>query len=667
MRKTKGRKGEGTKGRKKTPKRPKRRGSISPSPLPPFAPSSPSSSPPQRPPVAWSPAERLAWRYEEPALPSAWCESAPIHVPDNAINPEPGPYAYGRTPWWREVIDLLVDPWVREIWCLKSTQIGWSRLMMNFIGYCIDQDPGALGLLLPDEDTVDELFAEELVPTIDQTPTLRRHKSARAWDTTKQEIWLDTMPVFGLYAGSVQKLARRTLRYVIGDEIDKYRPFRKEASPIQLLLKRTSNWLHKARALFGSTPTTRDGNIAVGYEGCPDKRRFAIPCWRCGFYQVPLWSQVKGFREAPGETKFERANWVRLNEPCWYECEGCKKEITHQRKAQCVAAGVWISQEQTVRDGKPVGPRIKSAKVGLHLSSIVSPWLSFSALAAEFIEAEGDPDKTRDFRNARLALVVDEVVKTVRPSAVRDKKVLAPAPVRAGGPVAVPNWAVALLATADTQKDFFAVVIRAWGFGLRSQLIWHGEVQSFPELYEVTLAAKLPLDGEDGKEGRFTTPSHLLIDSGGDRTEEVYQFARRDPRIVPCKGASNPMRRPWSRSALPSGVELRIFDTNYFKDMLARLIGDPDPAKHLPHQEVSEQYCLEMGSEQKIADPKRRGHFTWVKTGATRNEAWDCEVLQCLGADMANVAVTAPPEPVLRTADKTERERVNPLDYRGRW
>ena len=595
----------------------------------------------------WTQAERNAWAWPEPQLPSHWCDSGDLYIPDNGINPEPGPYSLSRTPYWREVIDLAVDPVIEQIWIYKPTQVGFTRLMINLICYFGDQAPGALGLLMPDEDSVDEIFGEELQPTIRQSPVMKPHLPARAWDETKQEIWLDSMPIFGLYAGSVQRLARRSLRYVIADEINKYRPFKQEASPIQLLLKRISNWGARAKALFGSTPTTEDGNITQGFNDCNDKRRLHVPCPRCGFYQQMHWAQVRGFREAEGTTKTERAEWVRRHKPCYFECIQCRGRMEETEKEASIAACTWLSDGQTCKDGKIIGDRPFSTKVGLHLNSLASPWLSFSKLAAEFIEAEGDIDKTRDFRNARQALPWESIVKRTRPSIVRDKKAIAPVP------GIVPKWAIALYATFDTQKDWFAGVIRAWGWGFKSQLIWHGECHSgFDEVLEIGLNSRWQTEG-----GGIVSPKYLLIDSGGDRTEDVYDFALRDPRILPTKGASGQMRKLWSDSEVKPGVWLRVFDTSHFKSALWNLMHDPDPTKWLPHRDVSEQYCQEMASEHLVVDPKTKKR-TWKETGNVRNEAWDLEVLQRLCAEMDNIAAAPAP-----AAESPQSHRDAGMEY----
>lgn len=620
----------------------------------------------------WTEAERLAWRWPERLQPSVWIETAPLYIPDNALNPEPGPYTFARTPYWREVVDLIAEAAVREVYIYKANQVGFTQLMLALLAYWAAQDPGAAGLLMPDEDSVNEIFEEQLIPTIKATPELRKLRSARAWDATKDGIWLSSMPIFGLWAGSDSKLEKRPLRYVVGDEVNIYRGSSTNASAIQRLLKRITNWGHKGRAVFGSKPTTADGNITLGYQSCPDKRRYFMPCARCGRYQDWKWEQVRGFRDAPGADKNERANWVIQNQPCFYECEFCKKHTLEHEKAACVAAGRWVSgvgdgvvewkPTQQVTDGGVVkGDRPISARVGLHLWAIVSPWLSMSKLAAEFIEAEGDPDKTRGFRNARRALPWDEVVKTTRASVVRDRLKIAPKPV--SGMVIVPKWATAIYATFDTQKDWFAGVIRAWGWGFRSQLLWYGQCNTFDEVFARGLQSHFRTE-----DGGVAQAKVLLIDSGGDRTNAVYDFASRDPRIYPTKGESGEKLKLWRDTQVRPGVQLRLVNVSHFKSALWNLLHDADKTKWLPHSEVPEQYCLEMASESLVVDPKTRNRV-WQKTGSARNEAWDLEVLQRAAAEMDGIGASQAPATELDPSGRPDPdEYTNPMtSHIGKW
>lgn len=631
----------------------------------------------------WSDCEREVWRSEEPLLPSEWQESAPVMIPANALNAEPGRYSFARTPYLREIADDMALPWIREEWVEKGTQLGLTRLAVNEALFWAIKAPGAVGYLLPNEDEVEAFFAEEVKSTVEQTPAAKRLISPRAWDNKKKQIKLGNVPIFGLYAGSIAKLGRRSLRYVICDEIDKYAPFRNEASPIQLLKKRQSNWRYKARGLYFSTPTIPEGNIHAGYEGCPDKREYYIRCPLCAAYQRMLWHNVKGFQDALGGTKAARADWVRREQPCYYECEFCHSKITDDHrvgdknlKAKAVAEGKWISGnfdkgkwtavQRIDANGTVIGERPKTARVGRRISSLLSPWLTLSDLAAEFIEAEGDIDKTRDFHNSRLAKPWEKLWKTIRPSVVRDKRDIAPPP------LIVPKWATALFSAFDTQDDWFAFVIRAWGPGLRSQLVQNGRIDlsmaptdvdrrqwGWNEVFRVGLESRFELEGGGG-----ATPIALLIDSGGDRTTDVYDFSTRDARIFPTKGMAKSSVKLFYLTEPRPGVKLVMIDTNYFKSALHSMMHAEDRTLWQVHREVSEQYCLEMAAEVQAYDARSR-RLVWKETGSARNEFWDCEVLQRAAAEMFNVAGSI--NEIEKQPEATERFVDPRFASRGRW
>lgn len=603
----------------------------------------------------WSGAEKRAWHWPERLRPSDWIEKNVI-IPDNGFNPEPGPYSFDRTPHWREVVDTTVDPTVQEVWAYKPNQSGFTQLMMAWAAYCAAQDPGAMGLLLPGEDDVDELFNEQLKPLIEASPATRKLKSGRAWDSTKHELWLSTMPILGIYSGSSGKLEKRPFRYIIGDEINLYQDISGEASAIQRALKRITTWQHRGKAIFGSKPTTTEGNITQGFESCPDKRHYFMPCMRCGRFHDWLWSQVKGFKEAPGNDKWERANWVKLNQAAHYECPLCRKITTEAERMTCVRAGRWVSGtkdgdkwvpvQSVTDDGRVLGERPPARRVGFWNWAVVLPWVKLHDLAGEFIESEGDADRTQGFRNARLALPYHQVVRATRPSVVRDKKAYAPPP------LIVPKWTTGLFTTVDVQKDWARYVIRAWGAGFKSQGVTDGFIYEanapvapekqnewfWNEVYRIGLQSRFAVEGEEGKPSNAVAgPPAMLIDSGdGARTAEIYAFAARDPRILPTKGLSYTGRKMFFPTEPRPGVRLWMVDTIHFKGALWSLLHDADLHKWMPHRDVNEQYCLEMAGESLV---KIKGKWVWQENGTARVETWDCEVLQRAAAEMFNSAV----------------------------
>ena len=72
-------------------------------------------------------------------------------------------------------------------------------------------------------------------------------------------------------------------------------------------------------------------------------------------------------------------------------------------------------------------------------------------------------------------------------------------------------------------------------------------------------------------------------------------------------------------------------DTTQTKDLLHRLIHDPEQTKWLPHSAVNDDYCRQMASEHKILDPKT-GREEWVELVKKSNHYWDCEHQQCAAA-----------------------------------
>lgn len=572
---------------------------------------------------------------------------------------EPGPWRGARTPYLAGIIDAIQEPGAEEIVVIKAAQVGFSESLRNLLGFFIDHDPGPTLIVMPDQKSAEELIEERIKPLIEYTPAVARHLTSRAWDVKKSAIRLTTMSIYIGWAGSSQALKSRPIRNLYLEEPDEYPAVSGAGGdPISKAMKRVTTYAAKGRArvIIGGTPTRSDGNVWKAWEACGDQRYFWIPCPKCGKYQKLIWSRVKFEPAIDGETIKHHATRIVDTNAAWYECEGCGERLNEQHKLVMIRRGVWAGQDQVVTpDGRVAGPVRRHRRIGFCLPAMYSPWVTMAKLAAEWIEAQDDPQQLCDFVNQRLAEPFEDQIDRLSPNVIENKAKMAPP---AG---VVPRWSQLLFATADTQKDWFKVHIRAWGWGYRSQLVYEGVCQSFEELYRVALEAEFNIDG-----GGLARASHLLIDSGGDRTDEVYQFALRDPgRIIPTKGASQIMRRPWSNTALPSGVILRMFDTGYFKDMLARLIQDPDQTKWLPHSGVTAQYWAEMVGEHKVFD-RTRNRAVWKKVSAnTRVEAWDCEVLQCLAADMANIGAM-PAEPEVKPVNQ-KQQTSNPLHYRGRW
>ena len=595
-------------------------------------------------------------------LPSEWAERCRQLSTEESS--EPGPYLFDRTPYWRFVCDLVERPGIEEIVCLKGAQIGWSEACRNILGYWIDMKPDQCLVLMPDQMSAQAFRNERMEPLMRHTPAIARYVSPRAWDTKKTSIRFENhMRVFFMWAGSKSGTKSRPIRYLICEEPDEYPSFSSTGGdPLSKAEKRLTTYRDKglARILLGGTPSNRLGNTWKRWEMCAVRYQLWCPCPHCNTYQLLEWKQVKFDPAKDGEIRSKHAERIKSGGLAWYECSNCRAQIHDWHKPRMLQRGRWASEDQAVTlDGRIVGPETKARRVGVKISGLYSPWVTFPQLASEWLESQNDPQALADFVNQRLAEPFEEQRSKTAPDFIREKAKGAPPPLR------VPEWARMLIATADTQgtdeqSGYFWYVIRAWGYDYRSQLIDFGVAHSKDELVERCLTRRIPL-----APGGAVSPQLLAVDSGGPRWSEVYQLATRDKRIHPAKGAS--WGRTWMVTERPQkrhGVVLWEIDTEQSKDLLHRLIHSPDKTQWLPHNEINDDYCSQMCSESKIFNPREKRE-EWAEIVKNNNHIWDCEHMQCAVAWRLGMGVAEPEKPEVNPQDG---EVFNPImSHRGRW
>lgn len=577
--------------------------------------------------------ERAAWAPPERLTPTQWAD-ANRYLP-SSVAAEPGRYRSSRTPYIAGIIDAVTED-VEEIVILKAAQLGFTTALQSLIGWAIDQEPAPALLVMPSQDEARKVVEENLKPLIEFTPSIKAHLTGEKWDITKEALRFDSMPLYLGWAGSPQSLARRACRYIFLDEVDKYPAFSgRDADPISLARARARTYLHRKRIVIGSTPTTREGAIYKAYQDCGDRRRYHVPCTHCHEYQALDFQQVKFNHD--DDDKIKRADHIEATQCSYYECVHCEQAITDQHKPAMLLRGVWLSEGQSIDiDGTVTGLRPKAKRVGFQISALYSPWVSFSAMAAQFIRSIGDVGMMMEFRNQWLAEVFEHLATTVKVSDLSADIETAPAP------LVVPKWAAVLTATADVHGDGkgFYYGVRAWGNGYRSQLIHHGITHDLDELREQCLNRPYKLDGWDD----YLMPVLMLIDSGY-RTDEIYNFCGTDTRIRPVKGASTKPKQTisWGIVAKELGITLAILDTDYFKD---RLLSLRHEGKWGINAAVGDIYLKHLAAEHKVID-RRTGAMSWeLVSSSAANHYLDVEVYQCAAADVVGASVL-PSEPEL--------------------
>ncbi len=589
-----------------------------------------------------------AWRPSEQLTVSQWADKYRIIPPKN--NPEPGPWRTARTPYAREIMDSLSNPRIREVVCVKPAQCAGSAIGRNWIGHTVDIDPGPMIIVFPTEASVRENMEERILPMFKDCPRLRRYVTGRKADMKMGAAHLTSCSIFTGYSGSPAAVAQRAIMKLYFDEVDKMQGYRGvEADALSLSDVRTKTYQHRRKKYVVSTPTIPSGPIMRAYEACPDRRTFHVTCRECGEHEEFAWSGVKwaGMEKDDAESLHgQLAAFDSKLLEAHYEFKCCQSIITDKERLGYVADGIWVSAVEVQH----------SESVGFKISGLSSPFTSLTELAREYVSARlTGLDKLQGFYNSFLGepfygLDADSgQAAYVSPDTIYHKQCG-----HARG--LVPQWATVLVAGADTQKNSFVWVVRAYGKGYRSRLVDFGVAESEADLKASTLDREYDLEGSPRK----IRPLRLMIDSGGGRhkpdatrTEEVYRFSKTNPvHIMPIKGhgGSAPPREPVAshphvyrypgQEKKTLDVVLTIIDVEYFKDLMASRINDEDKTLWEVCDGLDRNYVQQMTAQRRdlikreiLKDLRIREIWRWVsRPVGAKKDYWDAENYCAAGA-----------------------------------
>lgn len=578
--------------------------------------------------------ERRFFRRKKHELPSAW---APKYRTVTYGPLKGSRWDNSFMPHMRGILDASFYPSVRYIGNCKSPQGGSSAGADTILGYIADLQPGPAFVVYPDRQTGSKRFKDYLQPMFQESPRLRGLLTGMAEDLASMRIKLKTMLIYLGWAGSVTSLGNISARYLIGDEVDKWvtQASKKEAGTLKLFYERFRSYKYGGKCWLISTPSSLDGPIwhyltkeaQVVFD-------YWITCPECREIHKVAFSHIK-FGDERDPQAVEDQDLARYAFPC------CGLAVDDRGRIKALQSGHWRERlseddEKSGAVGRELFACLREEnpkKICFHSPGWISPLVGNSEMAAAFLRGLKDPGEMHYFDNQIAAVAhspfrqnrkIDTILK------LRDDR---PAGLVPGGGVVS-----ALVAGVDTQDNSFPYVVRAfgWGIEMESWQIAAGEVDSLAALHRVLFDhVYQDVDG-------YYYPVHLaVIDSGGHRTSEIYDFARSHPtRVAAYKGASGRKAKPYTKSfidtypgtniKIPGGVELYVCDTHHYKDQLAaKLRVGPENlgAWHLS-AETTEAFAQEMCAE--YVDDRRM----WQCPKGRANHGWDCEVMALVAADL---------------------------------
>ena len=582
--------------------------------------------------------ERRVFRRQKKISCSAWAERHRVV----SMSSLPGPWRNAVTPYLAGIMDAIWTPGVETVIVCKAPQTGGTEAAYNAIAYAADCNPGPVLVVMPDEITARDNARDRIIPIFEDSPRLRRHLTGRSDDLSALRINLVHMPIYMAWARSTPRLANKPIRMVVFDETDKYPDFAsaREADPISLGVKRTLTFRRSRKIVMLSTPTVEAGPI---WRALTNEAQcvydYLVVCPSCRAEQYMAFERIVWPETTRDPKEVEDLRLAR------YVCSACGDAWDDARRDIAVRAGAWrvrLAAEPEQGHGAELSRHLRERrpqKVGFHLPSWLSHFVSLSDAAAAFLRGLADKAKLRDFQNAHAA----------RPWAVyeqtrREDQILALRDDRPRGRLPAGGLVQRLTAGIDTQDDGLWYAIFAWGWAPspgESLPCW--EVRSGFALGFEDLARALWEDEITDAAGRRYVVSLAFQDAGGHRTKEVYDFCRRHPgKIFPAFGRDSlAVPHTWSRvqyypgtkRPIPGGLRIVNINTKYFKDELSRRLSvDPGDA-------AAVRFCAEFR-----ADYAR--HYTaealdergrWACPPGRANHLWDCAVLAFAAADVLDL------------------------------
>lgn len=562
----------------------------------------------------------------------------------------PGKFRLSRTPFLRGILEVINDRRVRKVVCQKSAQVGWTDgVVNNYVGYVIHTDPSSMAIMFPREATYKKWVELKFEPMVQATPVLQERVNMKTRSAeNKQDLkQFDDgfLMVFG--SNSTDGVKSTPIKRVCVEEPDDCNlNIKGQGDSIKLAEERVKSF-HDSKILIGGTPTV-DGISAIVQEmQGSDQRSFWVPCHDCGEAHVLSWDNVSWRQDGDGS---HPVYGVNNPDSAIYTCPHCGSIWSDAQKNRNVRRGDELQQQGVPGVGWVAANEFRGV-AGFYLNELYSTFpdsklarMVEKYLIAEHEAATGELGAKIAFWNSSLGLAwsYQSDMPKATDLSLRALKY---------AEFTVPMGGLILTAGVDVQHDRVAVIIRAWGRGEESWLVYWGEI--FGSTLVATAGAWVDLDKLLTREFEHESGAKLRVlavsidGSDGNRTEVVHSFVRprRARGYMAIKGASeqtddrreiyatptkvniaksNGKRRKASRF----GPETFIVGTARAKDLVleTRVKLESGPGSMHWYSTVRPDYWEQLVSEVKAPSRTNKYRKTWQKLSGVRNEALDCEV-----------------------------------------
>ncbi|VXC68820.1 Terminase GpA [Pseudomonas sp. 8Z] len=539
--------------------------------------------------------------------------------------------------WENGPLDALDDPRVEVVACQKSAQVAWtSGVLGNGIARKIDVDPGPMLVLFPKDGSAKEYMAEKFEPMVEATPRLRARVDTRSRKLQQRQTFKRFPGGFLKLVGSNSPASVKSspIPWVAVEEPDDCNlNLKGQGDSIQLAKERMKSF-YRRKAIIGGSPTIEGLSAIANEMEKSDKRIGLVACHGCGEEHQLSFDNL----HCNEDPNYHHPIFGRFRpETAFYSCPHCGEVWDDAQKNDNVLhRGRWQATAEF------------HGTAGFYLNELYSsfPGSTFAILKEKQLTAQhyadtGDISKLISFTNSQMGQTwaYKSDAPEIEVLEKRCEQYL---------PKVVPPGGLLITMGVDVQHDRLAVVIRAWGRGEESWLLWWGELHGNPgdkndpvwsELDSLFYAAYPHASG-----ARLGIAAMSIDSSDGTTSDAVYSYVRTRQKhgVMAIKGASldNREREIFSKprqsvdsnkrhtKAEKYGLRPYLVGTHKAKSLIdGRLkLEGAGPGRMHWYEGVGQGYFEQLTNEVLAPHPRNPTIKVWQKKAGRRNEALDCEV-----------------------------------------
>lgn len=527
---------------------------------------------------------------------------------------ESGRWRTSRTPYLKEIMDeLSPQSKVQKCVVIKATQLGFSELGNNVIGYFTHHDPRTIGVWLPTEGMVERHAKKKIWRMIEDTKVLKEVVSPRMRGKNSETSTISQVLFKGgslsLY-GSNQSSSYRSdsINIIIKDDVDGFTDdVEGEGSPMELIDNRADSFANRKIYTNGTPTISEHSHIELEYEDSTQSKYY-MPCPYCTPKDRPL-------QNIENMVTFELDNFI-------YETDDNYKLLSDVTFL-CPHCGSFVEEKQKTfmmdyENGAKYIDKYEHEIKGYSINSFYSPlgWLTWEQIIREYLKAkkaELNNNKTliKRFINTRLAQPYKEEKEVVAYQELAKLKNELDRGI-------VPSDTWKLIMSVDVQGNHFWYEIRALQYGYKFHILDYGRVETWEQIE--TLLRAIYYNSTGGKYSIFICG----VDSGYNKNK-VYDFCYKNKDLtIPLKGNSR-MEQRFKTSLQEKEINpvmLHTINPNNFKDILQSHIMNRLESK----ERVNEIITFHAQSDSTIFKQYTAEHRElkgWV-AHAKDNHLWDC-------------------------------------------